>query len=68
MGPSKVELSTSCFFQFSATELVFLDSLGGLSIVDVNTLKQTQIVSNTTFVSIYNFSRIYIGFDCYSLV
>ena len=39
------------FQPVSATELVFRDSTGGLSILNVETGNQTQIVSNTTFVS-----------------
>ena len=43
------------FFKFSDNELVFLDSQGGLSILDVGTLNQSQIVNNIVFVSIkYN--------------
>ena len=39
------------FFKFSDNELVFLDSQGGLSILDVGTLNQSQIVNNIVFVS-----------------
>ena len=39
-------------FTLSDTELVFLDSEGGLSILEVNSLTQNQIVSNIVFVSI----------------
>ena len=35
----------------SDTEIVFLDSKGGLSILDVTSLNQSQIVSNIVFVS-----------------
>ena len=38
----------------SDTEIVFLDSKGGLSILDVTSLNQSQIVSNIVFVSTSN--------------
>ena len=37
------------------TEIVFLDSKGGLSILDVTSLNQSQIVSNIVFVSTSNY-------------
>ena len=36
---------------FSDKELVYLDSTSGLSIFDIETQIETQIVANTTFVS-----------------
>jgi hypothetical protein len=46
------ELKLKFFFFFVAdNELVFRDWTGGLSILSVDTLNLTQIVSNTTFVS-----------------
>ena len=41
-------------------ELVFRDSEGGLSILEVNSLNQNQIVSNIVFVSI-----IYLYYYCH---
>ena len=42
----------------SDTEIVFLDSKGGLSILDVTSLNQSQIVSNIVFVSTSNYYNI----------
>ena len=42
----------------SDTEIVFLDSKGGLSILDVTSLNQSQIVSNIVFVSTSNYYSI----------
>ena len=42
----------------SDTEIVFLDSKGGLSILDVTSLNQSQIVSNIVFVSTSNYHSI----------
>ena len=42
----------------SDTEIVFLDSKGGLSILDVTSLNQSQIVSNIVFVSTSNYCNI----------
>ena len=44
-----------CFSFVSDTEIVFLDSKGGLSILDVTSLNQSQIVSNIVFVSTSNY-------------
>ena len=38
-------------FFFAENELLFRDSAGGLSILDLENSNYTQIVSNTTFVS-----------------
>ena len=45
------QIKYQTFFEFSDNELVFLDSQGGLSILDVSTLNQSQIVNNIVFVS-----------------
>ena len=39
------------FIFFAENELLFRDSAGGLSILDLENNNYTQIVSNTTFVS-----------------
>ena len=39
------------FYFFAENELLFRDSAGGLSILDLENNNYTQIVSNTTFVS-----------------
>ena len=48
----------------SDTEIVFLDSKGGLSILDVTSLNQSQIVSNIVFVSTSNYYNI-VFYWCY---
>ena len=46
-------------FQIADNELVFLDSEGGLSILEVDSLNQSQIVNNIVFVSTKCYPSIY---------
>ena len=50
---------TLLYFVIADKELVFLDSEGGLSILEVDSLNQSQIVNNIVFVSIKCYPSIY---------
>ena len=52
---------TLLYFVIADKELVFLDSEGGLSILEVDSLNQSQIVNNIVFVSSKYCPSIYHG-------